>query len=219
MNAKFKPYRLINDHELRQLKQTFDEQLQRWNETYALFPLKCALSRSSMHLFTGANNNDLSLIKYCLFGELADCFNSVTEIVFIELLNQLFGTQPIAPSDDWIYPGSPSLTLTLSQANQTKNIYIPPEWVLNTLPVQKTIQNSTADLHHALAAQQLDLHVELNTLPLKLADIMRLQVGDVIQFDHPITQAARLVHQQKTICDVELGAADSYKSIQIARPS
>ncbi len=219
MNAKFKHYRLINDLELRQLKQTFDEQLQCWNDTYALFPLTCALSRSSMHPFTWMNNKDLPLIQYCLFGELSACFNNVTNTLFIELLNQLFGTQLTDPSDDWFYPGSPSLTLTLSQANQTMSIYIPPQWVLDTLPAPKTIQSATTDLHLALATQQLHLHVELSPLPLKLADIMRLQVGDVIQFDHPITQPARLVHQQKTLCDVDLGAADSYKSIQIARPS
>jgi len=210
----FKPYRLINDPELKMLQQEFDNKLQRWNDEHAMFPLTSILGRSTQHAdFT----RDLSIIKQSLFGDESNCFNALTETLFKELLNQLLGTQLLDPIEDWFYTGTPALTLTLCCAGKTMTLYLHPQWVLNALASENNPKKPISTLHQALSAQHIDLHIELNPVPLKLTDIARLSVGDIIKTDHPITKPAKLSHQQKPICSVDIGESNSFKSIQIAR--
>ena len=231
MNSIFKPYRLINDMELATLQQSFDTALQGWNNLHAMFPLSCRLGLGPTkpanhdHCWAKAqptcktDNHDLSVIKQSLFGDQSDCFNTLAEALFMDLLNQLLGTQSPEPMDDWFYTGTPSLTLTLCCAGKTIALYLHPEWVLDALPLQTLSKKQLSTLDQALTTQPVNLNVELNPLSLKLADILRLSIGDVIKTDHPITEPAQLSHQNKSICNVEIGISNSYKSIQISRPS
>ena len=216
MKPIFKPYRLINRSELNALQQTVEQKLQVWNDAHALFPLSCTLTLIKPK---PAAICDLSIIKHSLFGDQSDCFNTLTQMLFNELLTQLPGIQSIPLQEDWFYKGSPSLTLTLINACGSMPLYLDSQWVLKNLP---TCQSSTIPpvrLHEALASQDVVLHIELNPLPLKLADILRLQIGDVIKTDHPTTEPVKLTHQQQDICTVDIGESNQYKSIQITRSS
>lgn len=217
MTSTFKPYRLINALELQSLQQDFDNTLQHWNKEHALFPLSCRLDLGPTKPSQIINSHDISTIKHSLFGDESTCFDAIAEDLFTTLLNQLFGTQPKAPVDDWFYPGSPALTLTLSCSDKTMQLYIDPQWVLNALPSHTYRKPSATPLQDALATQQIKLHVELTSLPLSLSEILRLQVGDVIKTDHPITEPAQLVQHDLPICSVDIGKFNSYKSIQIMR--
>lgn len=243
MNATFKPYRLVNDLELGYLQQIFERKLQDWNKDHALHPLSCQLSRApacSPHTPASRpledsrlpaaspqdpaflfDKQDLSIIKHSLFGNQSDCFNTQANALFMTLINQLMGTPSLHDSqlefEDWFYSGTPSLTLTLKNSCGSMNIYLHPQWVLNALPSNDRIKKPTIPLQEALASQQLNVQVELKPMPLRLADIIRLQVGDVIKTDHPITEPAQLSHQQQSICSVEIGKSNSFKSIQITR--
>ena len=75
-------------------------------------------------------------------------------------------------------------------------ISLNPQWVLAALPKSITKKPITR-LHEALSTQEVDLQVELTPLKLKLADIIRLHVGDVIKTDHPITEPAKLPFSRK----------------------
>ncbi len=241
MNSKFKPYRLINGTELSYLQQAFACKLQHWNDVHALFPLSCQLRRNPKllrstqfhHVTNDANcsfalldKSCLSFIKYSLFDDPSACFDAVTETLFMALLSQLLGTRvqmlgqgPTYICEDWFYTGAPTLALALTCVNETITIYLHPQWVSDALPSNYRSKKSPATLHEALATQRLQLHVGLNPLPLKLADIIRLQVGDVIKTDHPITDPLKLTHQQQTICNVDIGKSNTTKSILTTRKS
>lgn len=215
MTSKFKPYRLINDLELNAFQQAFERKLQAWNDEYAVFPLSCTFSRKHSNKSEPRPLNDLSLIKHSLFGDQSDCFNIPSETLFATLLTQLFGTQPWALDTD----DAPLLTLNLQNASGCISLHLHPEWVLNHLPAYDAPKTPPIALHDALAPQTIPLHVVLNPLPLKLADVMRLQVGDVIKTDQLITEPLTLAHKKNSICNVDIGKSTSYKSIQITRTS
>ncbi len=240
MNSKFKPYRLINCTELRDLQQAFACKLQAWNDVHALFPLSCQLRRNPKlpgslkfdNLTNAANSgialldkSCLSLIKYSLFDDTSDCFDAVAESLFMALLSQLLGAAVLKETiekwviEDWFYTGAPTCALTLTCANESITIYLHPQWVSDALPSNYRSTKSPVTLHEALATQRLQLHVTLNPLPLKLADVIRLQVGDVIKTDHPITDPLALTHQQQTICNVDIGKLNTTKSILTSRKS
>lgn len=216
MKPTFKPYRLINDHELTMLQTTFENNLQQWNAKHAMYPLTCRLGLGPTkppHL----KGNHLSVIKQSVFGDNSNCFNPMAETLFLELSNQLLGTKYSPPLDDWFYIGTPSLTLTLYCSDKTMPLYLDPQWVLNALPSTKIPGKPVLTLHQALATQRINLDIELTSLSLKLSDVIRLNVGDVIKTDHPITKPAQLSHQQIHVCAVDIGESKSFKSIQITR--
>ena len=253
MNSIYKPYRLINSHELNALENAFKEKLRVWNEQYALFPLTCELrpiplsnSRSSVNYCetTPMANNDVLMvceedqpialllplegkgvrgsIQHHLFGDTADCMNSLSDTLFLTLINQLLGTQtPQLHScntqnlDEWFYTGSPALLLNLTNIT----LYLNPQWVINALPSYTKTQAPIKKLSEAIDPLSIPLHVELSPVSLRLNDIIQLKIGDVIKTDHPITIPLQLKQNQKTICSVEIGEANAHKSIQITRPS
>ena len=219
MTLIFKPYRLINNVELQILQASFDKKLQHWNDMHALFPLSLQLNRT----LETSEDQHLSVIKYSLFGDQSDCFNTQADTLFTTLLTQLFDTHTAAfsrsPVDDWCYIGSPSLTLALHNAEGSLTLYLNPEWVLSALPTYSITKKATATIQQSLATQRLNLEVALTSLPLKLADIIRLRVGDVIKTDHSLSAPAQLTLQHKTICSVDIGASNACKSIQITRES
>lgn len=249
MNSTCKPYRLINTQELNELQLAFEKKLQLWNEQYALSPLSCELTRNPtppiqhtclmfygnahpialLHSNSplplvgeglGVRVNVRAIIKHHLFGNTADCFNTISDTLFITLINQLFDTPTsqlqIEPNlDEWFYHGSPCLALTFN----TITLYLHPQWVLNALPSHTKTQNIITNLTDALDPQPIQLQVELNPVSLRLNDVIRLQVGDVIKTDHPITTPLQLKQNQHLICTVEIGETHSYKSVQLTRPS
>lgn len=240
MNDNFKPFRLINDREIKELQQSFSQSVLLWNEQYALFPLSCSLGRipNTHHIDKGyvlgteqkqpialLTHFDLSTIKTCLFGDESECFDAISQPFFIGLLNQLLGTHSleIQASDgteafrlkEWFYAGAPSLILTLKSAAQSMRLYLHPQWVLNALSPHETMQKSISHLCEALDPHVLRCQVDLNPVSLPLEDIIRLQVGDVIKTDHPLTAPLLLQQNQQTVCHVEIGEIDHYKSIQI----
>ena len=94
-------------------------------------------------------------------------------------------------------------------------LYLHPQWVLQALPPHEIVQKPTGNLHDALDPQLLHWHVELSPVSLQLEDMIRLQVGDVIRTDHPLTMPLLLKNNQQTVCHVEIGETNHYKSIQI----
>lgn len=230
MNSKCKPYRLINCTELSALKQDFEHALQAWNKVHALFPLSCHLSRNpkrpNSRELDDMDKSRLSLIKYSLFGDKSDCFDTVANALFSSLLEQLSGSSTCMLNrdsthtmTDWFYTGAPTLGLMLTCAGETTTLFMDPQWVLDALPATDCSKKSIIPLDDALATQALDLHVTLNPLPLKLADILRLQVGDLIKTDHPIAEPMTLTYQQQTICNVNIGKSNVNKSILTTRTS
>lgn len=235
---RVKPYRLINDHELTQFQRQFTKIMDTWNQCHALFALSCKVEKtppsenlSARFLYTSDQNQsiallkqpDLSAISHSLFGEISDCFNTISHKYFMTLLEQLFDVkslqkQPINGLHDmneWHYPGATSLTMTLRGGNHLITIYIHPQWVLNHLPPREKIQQPLGDLEKALASESMHWQVELNTITLPLDDLLQLTIGDVIKTDHAITMPLHLKQQQQTLCHVDIGQANSYKSIQL----
>lgn len=233
----YRPYRLINDAEIRAIQQNFDRILCDWNHAYALHPLSCCVSRTSKDLCSplpdGRGSDyllvgdvallvapDWDVINDCLFGDRSNCFTTQSKTLFLMLLNDLLGTQsldaiPVTPPiNNWFYTGSPALMLTI---NQTMTIYLHPTWVLSRLPLPESAHNPLVKIGDAVATENVRLYVELNPVPLKLTDMVHLKIGDVIKTDHPITTPLRLSLNQKAICSVEIGQDNSHKSIQITR--
>ena len=218
----FKPYRLINDLELAALQKRLDSQLHHWNNTYAVLPLISTLNRISTSPMSDSLFDlsdvlktdciELTTIKYSLLGDESKCFNNITKTLF----NTLFDASFKPKSHEWFYPGSPALVLTLRCAHHSMNLYFHPQWVLNALPPQIIPNTALISLHHALADQSVDLQANI-PIALKLADIVALTIGDVIKTEHLITEPIPLTHQKKLVCSVELGAKNSYKSVQIVR--
>ncbi len=220
MKQVFKPYRLINQLELTKLQKKLELALENWNNTHAMLPLTCRLGLGPTTLDPHRANTQttrLSLIKHSLFGDQSSCFDAHAEELLAELLTQWFGSQSPEPQKDWFYIGTPSLTLTLLCAEHHAIFYLNPQWVLNNLPSEETVKKPVATLHHALAKQHIDLTVELTPLALKLADLVRLNVGDLITTDHALTKPAYLSHHQQHVCDVEMGELNSFKTIKTTR--
>lgn len=240
MNMNVKPFRLINHSELSMIQQQFNNKLQLWNDEYAQFPLTCELSLTTIqdkphqacHCISTQQrpialmiNNDLSMIRYCLFGDTADCFHGVSHAIFLKLVQTLLDSEALQielnlnQPEAWFYTGSPSLHLKL-QCNQDESIsfFLHPQWVINALPQHSSTLKPTCSLDTLFDPYPVKLEIELNPTSLTLAEITQLEVGDVIKTDHPITSPLRLKHTEKTICHVHLGEHNHTHTIQITRP-
>lgn len=239
MSAQFKPFRLINSQELQAILQTFANQLRAWNQQYALFSLSASVNahpkapnaqegtlfytKEKKPLAFIAENN-LSLVKEAVFGDLSDSFNPISKKFLIELIKSLLQSQNLEQCTlaadesihkDWFYTGAPSLALNLSTVNHSLTVYLHPQWVLEQLPIHERIHKPKALVQEALASQALNCEVQMKPLQLPLEDIIRLKIGDVIKTDHLLSEPLRLVHKQQTICQAEAGSTNLYKSIQI----
>lgn len=234
MSNQFKPYRLINSRELNELQQTFADNLNPWNEQYALLPLHCQLRNqfkcpqsNQWHLFsteTGLpvaliTEHGLSGIKHALFGELAACFNHIGQFLMHSLIKHLFENDSLQmsktdniPVEQWFYNGSPALALTL---NPELTVYLNPQWVITLLPTHETLREVKSDLYVALSPQTIQCQVELNPVSLQLKDVLQLQVGDVIKTDHLITQPLLVKKHKQPICKATLCETNQHKSIEI----
>jgi hypothetical protein len=168
--------------------------------------------------------NYLSLIKQSLFAEQANCFDAVSETLFLELLKGLFASDYLAlqsltiPIKEWFYPGSPCLPMTLSNEAATLRLYLHPRWVLSKLPQSENKPQILRKRSTALDAQELLFRVELSPLKLSLGKVMCLQVGDLIKTAHSLDKPLILLAQQEKICEVELTKNQTYKSVQLRRP-
>ena len=241
MTKQLKPFRLINDSELKFLHDDIKQKLDRWNAEYALFPLSFNLNRlskinikSHQAAIMLTENKPLALLmpdddhlmKHCLFGDESACFNNASELLFIDLLKDLLGVTTLTRqshsqlinSEDWFYKGSPALSLIFNSGSHIMTLYLHPQWVLAALPIRAFTLTSLEHFETALMSQTLDLHVELTPITLRVEDIMQLQIGNVIKTDHPLNQALQLKHQHKTLDYCQLGEQQSFKSIQISRP-
>lgn len=234
MSEQLKPYRLVNARELSALQQRFAEKINIWNDQYALLPFYCQLSsqckpadEERWFLFSTEKDVPIALLpesgltslKYCLFGELSDCFNAVSQSMLILFVRQLLELPDLQQSslsaisyDEWFYKGSPSVAVSLSPG---MNLYLHPRWVLSLFPMKACVTELTSDLHQALANEQLPCQVELIPVNLQLKDVIRLQVGDVIKTEHSINQPLLLKNHHQRLCDVEISKLNHYKSIQI----
>lgn len=240
MTTNAKPYRLITDAECRLLQSAFELKLADWNAEHALFPLTCALQRAvpfEQRALTWIADEtgplvlllepDYSTLKQALLGDASECFDAVITPLFLALLTQLLGKETFhleikafSPTiDDWFYSGSPALTLTLSQGGHHMALALHPKWVLSALQAGPPSPNALTALDDALDSVSIDLNVELNAIPLKLKDMMGLQVGDVIQSAHPITTPVVLNHDKHRVCGACMGESHTYKSIQITSTS
>lgn len=238
MTQNAKPYRLINNSELRILQTVFEQRLVTWNEQYALFPLQCGLQRSDLSTnptnftwLTDQNgpvalcvDDDYVTLKHALFGDSSNCFNPVSKTLLMTLISQLLGNVTVEYAmlnpkmEDWFYQGSPALTLTLSHTSgNSMALYLHPQWVLNALPPGPISLKPIIGLNNALQSISINLHVQLCPIPLHLKDMLRLQVGDIIKTDHPIADPVVLKHHQQSVCHAHIGETSFYKSIQLTR--
>lgn len=246
MNLNAKPYRLINPNELMMLQEKFERIIQLWNDKHALLPLSCVLSHAltpvSTHectlLLDGANaqalllNSDYAIIKHSLFDDASDAFNAISQTLLMVLINELLGTTsltqqscPPSANKEWFYTGAPTLALILTNSTNGTclhpniTLYLHPQWVLCALPKNHNSKIKPIAIHKAIDTKKIDLQVALIPVPLPLKSMLNLRVGDVIKTDHPLTAPLHLNHQQQTVCHVDIGITNAYKSIQITRPS
>lgn len=235
MTKSIRMYRLITNNELHTLEKTFQQQIRVWNDKHALLPLSVSLNRQPNHqdlltteAFVFSNDtgpvafmtdDDCFLMKRVLTGNMANCFNAMAHILFMDLLAVLLQAHSkmlaYPTVSDWFYAGSPSLALTLNQEDTTITLHLHPSWVLSSLPTRVQHIPKTVTLSHALSTQAIFLQVQLNPTPLQLGDLLRLQKGDVIKTDHAITTPLNVMHQQTLVCQGELGQTNTYKSIHI----
>lgn len=233
MTKRFKPFRLINELELRKLEQDLSNNLQVWNTEFALFPLSLKLDCNPKpqavaggSVFVADNQavallpeQNLSVLMHCLVGDLSDCFADISNSLFLTLLQRLFGTGLIencaSVHDEWFYTGSPSLALTLRSGEYSLNIYLHPQWVLHALPRNEQPSIPKIPLQEAFDSQVLHCQVELHPLTLQLDKLLRLKPGDVIKTDQSLATPMLLKHQQQTICQATPGETNQSKSIQI----
>lgn len=234
-----KPYRLINALELKQLAQDILMITSEWNEEYAWTPCVSSLSlpekefkpQAAYHLTAGQEllavieTDFQSVFKPCLFADESSCFDAVTEHLFLVLCKRLLATEELtlSPStktiDEWLYPGSTCLVLSLAVAQRQCRLIINPQWVYQRLPQATPAKASLVSLDEALAHQSVTLQVMLESLTLPLKQILNLQPGDVIACDHGLDTPLKLMQGQQHIAQAELGKTADHKSIILKRSS
>ncbi len=233
MTKRFKPFRLINEIELRKLEQDLSDTLQAWNTEFALFPLSLQLhcnpkpqAVSGGSVFVADSEavallpeHNLSILMHCLVGDVSDCFADISNSMFLKLLQQLFKTGSLDKTDyvydEWFYTGSPTLALTLRSGSYSLNLYLHPQWALHALPRNEKLPTPKVPLQAALDSQLLHCQVELYPLTLQLDKLLRLKPGDVIKTDQSLDTPMLLKHQQQTVCHAAPGETNQSKSIQI----
>ncbi len=145
--------------------------------------------------------------------------------IFLDLLRQfleLDSLQLIWNSthyQDWVYPGSACLHLTMTTTNELVHCYLHPEWVLAHLPQQSHAAKPISHLNASLASKKLSLTIEFTPLRLSLEKLLGLCVGDLIKTDHPITSPLPIQYKQQTVCTGIVGQSLQHKSIQIGSSS
>ena len=237
MNKKYRSYRLINRSELQELRACLSKNLAEWNQRYALFPLVLELiskpqapcENSSM--VWGDAQQGVALISQkstaimtrCLFGDESDCFSTISNELFIELLEQLLEISNLKPRPEdghkeWFYTGAPTLKITLKGTHESLDIYLHPEWALSRLPVVRYSNKSAIKpIQDALDPESISLNVTFLPFSLSLDDLMCLQVGDVIKTDHLLTNPLVLQLNSQKMAQVDIGENNHQKSIQIRK--
>lgn len=233
-----KPYRLINTLELQELKTYIDKVLMQWNAAYSIAPLcagnlegcqetpACAdasLVQQDDQVLALIDGNYTKTIIHAVFGEDKPCFNPIAQELFLLLMKQLFETDncsiktELFNKKNWLYPGSTCLKLTLNCFEESCIVILNPDWVYQQLPREKINTCTISNLDEALEAAAIPLQVELMPMQLSLEQLLKLQTGDIIACDHPISQALRLTENRKPIAQVHLGQTSDFKSIQLKR--
>jgi hypothetical protein len=239
MKTVFKSYRLISPKELDYFQQNFRQQVVNWSPLYASTELHVELrsapkiaedSDEKFLLITEGkkpiallDNNYLELLKESLFSDKSPCFDQICSEIFVNFLKQIlvfdsleFGNNSTHPRD-WFYPGSPCLVSRFSNETKGFNLYLHPNWILAQIPKQKPSLQALAKLDEVLTSKEILLTVELESLKLSLHKLLGLQVGDVIKTSHLISKPLLLRHQQQTLCEVEAGQIQHFKSVQLKR--
>jgi hypothetical protein len=232
------PFRLINKTERQALCAQFNEVMHTWSVQHCIHHLNASIILPSKEYHADYayvithNNNPLALLEaHCLhffnevlFGEHLSVFNSYSQKLIIELISALLKTphellmSPTEyPFDDWIYPGTTALMLSLHTHDKSLKLLLHPKWVYEQLPPLDKNTSKIETLNDALAPKTIVLDVELEALSLKLNQCMALKVGDVLVSDHVITAPMYLKHHKTLMCEVELGQSHSYKNIILKR--
>lgn len=241
MNTLFKPYRLINADEVQTLQRRFNTAIVHWNETYStkciqvqLTPTTANPIKEDEELFLLHHHNQsiallenhyVSFITSALFDEQSISFNDAGHAVFMILIDDLFSLESVQKIsnttciNDWFYPGSPGLTLTLTHNQHRLNLYLDPDWIINQLPKPQKSMQALSPLKQALSAQVIHLDVQFESLYLSISQLLTLQIGDLIQTDHVLSAPLHLNHQQHSLFQVNAGQVQENKSIQLLRTS
>ncbi|KTD25830.1 Surface presentation of antigens (SPOA) [Legionella maceachernii] len=238
MKKNARPYRIITSSALQSIEHSFNKLLLQWNESYFMDPIMLNVSCcseisafSEMQLITHEKGDSIALyepnalpfLQQTLFGEISHCFNSVSAEIFTRLLHDFLGLDSLQTTinsthyNEWIYPGSACLNLTLTHSKGLFNFYLHSNWVLPHLPQPKKISKPLVRLDNALAPQNVNLTIQLKPLRLSLAKVLGLQVGDVIKTDHALNTPLVVQHQNQSICEAEIGQLLQHKSIQLMR--
>lgn len=168
--------------------------------------------------------NYLAVIKKSVFFDQSNCFDFASEEIFTALLIMLFDAGSLALTKnttcktDWFYPGSPCLLLEFgNQDDAYFNLYLHPNWVSSQLAKPQAAINPLGKFDDALAVETLECSVEIAPLYLSLDKLAGLQVGNVLKSAHLLSKPLLLRYQQQSICEVDLGQQQHYKSIQLRK--
>jgi hypothetical protein len=239
MKHIYKPFRFINASEMKKFHKKITSLLQAWNEKFTIEDLKCSLSLESVpnsqkfctqsllllsnlhRSFALIEKEYQKTIQHCLFGQNDACFTAVSDYVFLELLNSLFGKtnlvlKPNTSSiKEWIYTGSPTLICTFNNANTKFSVCLHPAWLIEQIPsVPKKLDLDK--LEKAIAEQSVPLGVELKPIYLSLQDIKQIQIGDVVTTHHKIEDLLILTKEQQVLGFLNNKSA-AYPTIQIRK--
>lgn len=237
MTSQVQPFRLLGSQEIALIEKNLAQIINDWNEKAACLSLHLQLNCTKKQsipvnvVLLSQQNSVIALLEQhcfssfqnCLFNDDSPCFAPVSLTLFNQFLSELLGLDSTRISrenwqeNDWFYPGSPALILTLSTIKEAFNIYLHPQWVLSKLPKTARKLKPLKPLDNALAPQDLMLEVHLQAFQLPLNHLLHLQVGDVIKLDHRLDQPLQLQHQQQTLSQVQAGQHNSFKSVKLVR--
>ncbi len=232
-----KPYRLINTFELEQIRLPLQQAVELWSHDYCITPLHLELAPppkgfslgQTMGIHQGEllialiDTDYLSFFNYALFGQDLPEFTPCSVSLFSLLLQNLFHlTTPQIrvthiEQSTWFYKGSTSLILTLRNEDSSIQFILNPDFVYKQLPKIGIGQHPISALETALEEQKTQLTIDLEIFSISVDQLMRLEKGDVLTTDHPITTPIYLKHNQHPIAAVELGQTSMSKSIQLKR--
>lgn len=183
-----------------------------------------------------ANEHVLRILNRALFKENKSCFDACSLELFHRLLKSLFQLEqcPIATrtqsAPHWFYPGTTALLASLAlddaehiagieEAQHHAMLMISPDWVSQLIPLKQSSNQHLSSIEHALAPQKLDLNVALLPIALSLNQVLKLQIGNVLTTEHPISKPLELLQKEQLVAHADLGQSGQYKSIILKRSS
>ncbi|QDP72921.1 hypothetical protein FOG18_10280 [Legionella israelensis] len=229
------PYRLITSEELSYLSMNIKQNIQRWNDSYALLPAQVEFSRTwpknELYSYAFIKNDELCLavatesfipmISGALFDARETEFQKTSECFSLKLIQHITGYEvksariPANIPASWQYHGHCTLALKLSCLDLESILLLNPEWVYQQLPKGKSSDKVLWKINDALSEELLEGVVLLSNCVLPLKKLKSLKPGDLLLTDHKKEQPLRLILKKQPIAEAFLGQKQGKKSIKI----